>query len=246
MRSLQSVFLFFLHVALDITSYLELSDWELKGAIQSAKEDVEWEHEMEGADTNQSSLKSGEIRITSSQDGGLQAQGAGIQRSGSTCRSKNTKNNNTPVTPTAPKTTPTTTTSTVDRLGRFFWKNSSSSSAPGNRIVISPVVSNDEGDNNNNNNNASNQEQEQDETRRKNRNNNNDDEDKGEASATKGPAPIVYSPIPAIATKSAQPHDIYQATPQHGSYGVELKPVSLFKDNKDATASFSSSTPPSP
>lgn len=40
-------------------------------------------------------------------------------------------------------------------------------------------------------------------------------------------AGIVYSPIPAICTKSVQPQDLYKAAPQHDNYGVELKSVSL-------------------
>jgi hypothetical protein len=51
---------------------LELADWNLKEAMRSAKEDNEWEREM---DSN--SLKSGEIRITVDKDG-LKAKGAGI------------------------------------------------------------------------------------------------------------------------------------------------------------------------
>jgi hypothetical protein len=55
-----------------VCSYLELADWNMKEAIRSAKEDNEWEREM---DSN--SLKSGEIRITVDKDG-LKAKGAGI------------------------------------------------------------------------------------------------------------------------------------------------------------------------
>ena len=58
-------------------SYLELSNWNLKEAIQSAKEDRDWE-EMDSC-----SLKSGEIRIKMTMKGGVpvsySAQGAGIQ-----------------------------------------------------------------------------------------------------------------------------------------------------------------------
>lgn len=53
-------------------SYLELADWNLKDALRSAKEDNEWEREMDG-----SALKSGEIRITMNSDG-FNARGAGI------------------------------------------------------------------------------------------------------------------------------------------------------------------------
>lgn len=53
--------------------YLELADWELKEALRSAKEDNEWEREMDDGN----SLKSGEIRITMGEEG-LKARGAGI------------------------------------------------------------------------------------------------------------------------------------------------------------------------
>jgi LysM repeat protein len=58
--------------------YLELSDWVLKDAVQSAKEDKEWEREMDA-----STLKSGEIRITMNMNNQagvprFNAQGAGL------------------------------------------------------------------------------------------------------------------------------------------------------------------------
>jgi hypothetical protein len=56
---------------------LELADWVLKDARRSAKEDGEWEREMENF-----SLRSGEIRITSKLKKGilvgLETRGAGI------------------------------------------------------------------------------------------------------------------------------------------------------------------------
>lgn len=58
--------------------YLELADWVLKDAIRSAKEDREWEKDIDSC-----SLKSGEIRITMNMKGGVpvgySAKGAGIQ-----------------------------------------------------------------------------------------------------------------------------------------------------------------------
>jgi hypothetical protein len=58
--------------------YLELADWNLKDAMSSAKEDREWEQEMDSC-----SFKSGEIRITMNMRGGIpigySAKGAGIQ-----------------------------------------------------------------------------------------------------------------------------------------------------------------------
>jgi hypothetical protein len=54
--------------------YLELADWVLDDAAQSAREDCEWEKDWDA-----SSLKAGEIRITST-GGQLDAQGAGIKK----------------------------------------------------------------------------------------------------------------------------------------------------------------------
>lgn len=42
-----------------LRSYLELADWELKVALQSAKEDKEWESEVSGEDA----LKPGQIGV---------------------------------------------------------------------------------------------------------------------------------------------------------------------------------------
>jgi hypothetical protein len=61
--------------------YLELADWVLKEAVLSAKEDREWEQEMDSC-----FLKSGEIRITMNMRGGVpvgySTQGAGIKSKG--------------------------------------------------------------------------------------------------------------------------------------------------------------------
>jgi hypothetical protein len=57
---------------------LELADWVLRDAIRSAKEDGEWEREMDHF-----SLRSGEIRITPKMSKGIpigfDTKGAGIQ-----------------------------------------------------------------------------------------------------------------------------------------------------------------------
>jgi hypothetical protein len=55
-----------------INSYLELADWVLQDAIKSAREDGEWERDM-------NVLKSGEIRITLERGVAPKWQGAGIQ-----------------------------------------------------------------------------------------------------------------------------------------------------------------------
>jgi len=57
--------------------YLELGDWDLKEALQSAREDKEWEQDIDTC-----ALKSGEIRITMNMKGGVPVgfatQGAGL------------------------------------------------------------------------------------------------------------------------------------------------------------------------
>mmetsp|Transcript_17301 Transcript_17301/g.37773 ORF Transcript_17301/g.37773 Transcript_17301/m.37773 type:complete len:451 (+) Transcript_17301:159-1511(+) len=61
-------------------AYLELADWNLKDAKQSAQEDLEWEREFADADAT-ASLKAGEIRITTNTKKKglvLSLQGAGI------------------------------------------------------------------------------------------------------------------------------------------------------------------------
>jgi hypothetical protein len=63
-------------------SYLELADWILKGAVRSAREDNEWEHEM---DT--SAFKPGEIRYTKGKMG-WNAKGAGIKSTNSRDKQK--------------------------------------------------------------------------------------------------------------------------------------------------------------
>jgi hypothetical protein len=54
--------------------YLELDDWVLKDAVRSAREDNDWEKDI---DANE--LKSGEIRFTMNKMG-LHAAGAGIRK----------------------------------------------------------------------------------------------------------------------------------------------------------------------
>lgn len=56
-------------------SYLELADWELKDAVRSARDDREWDKEIDA-----NVLKSGQIRLTLSKESGFRAQGAGIPR----------------------------------------------------------------------------------------------------------------------------------------------------------------------
>jgi hypothetical protein len=65
--------------------YLELADWILKDAVRSAREDNEWEQDI---DANE--LKSGEIRFTMNKMG-LHAAGAGIRKHGSGVEPEGTK-----------------------------------------------------------------------------------------------------------------------------------------------------------
>lgn len=51
--------------------YLELADWELKEALQSAKEDNEWEREGLDGDDDDSNLKAGQIGIRINFSGGM-------------------------------------------------------------------------------------------------------------------------------------------------------------------------------
>ena len=64
--------------------YLELADWELKEALQSAKEDREWERE---GDEDKDALKSGQISIKVNMKGGravgLRMKGTGHNPKGS-------------------------------------------------------------------------------------------------------------------------------------------------------------------
>ena len=76
--------------------YLELADWNLKEALRSAKEDNEWEREMDD-----NSLKSGEIRITMNSEG-FKARGAGIQSP--SAKGKDQTASSPPTTPTKKRT----------------------------------------------------------------------------------------------------------------------------------------------
>jgi hypothetical protein len=57
-----------------LISYLELADWVLKDAIESCREDHDWEDEIDVA-----TLKSGQIRMTLNK-GIFCAQGAGLPK----------------------------------------------------------------------------------------------------------------------------------------------------------------------
>ena len=120
---------------------MELADWVLKDAVRSAKDDGEWEREMDSC-----SLRSGEIRIVMNMEKGIPmgfaTQGAGIQ----------------------------------------------------------PLSK----------------------------------EGEKKKQETAKPKVTAYEDIPAIATKTVKAQDIYQAAPQHASFGVELKPLAT--DKKEAAA----------
>ena len=78
--------------------YLELADWNLKHALRSAKEDNDWEREMDD-----NSLKSGEIRIKVTSAGYFNARGAGITP---TARDATSPSSSSPPTTPAKKRTP--------------------------------------------------------------------------------------------------------------------------------------------
>lgn len=148
--------------------YLELADWILKDAIRSAKEDHEWEREMDDSTV----LRSGQIRITmDNKRGCLYTQGAGINKRDTTPTQQGTDTSTAPTNDTAAAT-------------------SSSAAAHVN-----------EG---------------------------SDDRAAAGASVTsmfaRGATTTSYPGVmPAIATKSVQLEDVYRASTQHASFGVELK-----------------------
>jgi hypothetical protein len=52
------------------------------------------------------------------------------------------------------------------------------------------------------------------------------DDDEGNSSTTKKKEKVVvHTRPPSIATKSVLAEDLYNAAPQHNSYGLELKPL---------------------
>lgn len=83
-------------------SYLELADWHLADAMRSAREDNEWEQEMDGGTE---ALRSGQIRITLN-GGRLQAAGAGMVQpaTGATAATTNTSHLEAPDSPSAGST----------------------------------------------------------------------------------------------------------------------------------------------
>ena len=212
--------MFCISLLLDTNSYLELSDWDLPSALQSAKEDVEWEQEdgttldpeqRQQQQQQPGTLKSGEIRITSAPSGaGLQALGAGIRSS--------SHNNSSTI-------SATTMTRGPQRLP--LAKASSpvyASYFPGSsllRRMVSPTnaaAAPDQDraqDDDETGKDPQHQQQPKDDVASEANNNNNHN----------NKARIVYAPLPAIATKSVQPQDVYQASSQHAHYGVELQPV---------------------
>jgi len=64
----------------------------LADAVRSAREDGEWEREME--DDDGSLLRSGEIRIISNASGKIETKGAGILPASSNSSSSSSNNNN--------------------------------------------------------------------------------------------------------------------------------------------------------
>lgn len=86
----------------EVKAYLELADWHLADAMRSAREDNEWEQEMDGGTE---ALRSGQIRITLN-GGRLQAAGAGMVQpaTGATGATTNTSHLEVPDSPSAGST----------------------------------------------------------------------------------------------------------------------------------------------
>lgn len=134
--------------AVEAKAYLELADWELKDALQSAKEDMEWESGVDGDNDGGNgdqinNLKSGQIGIKVGFNGSIP---------------------------------------TFNLTGTGH--------SPSSKYVA------------------------------KKSNKGYDDKDK-----IKKEKVVVHTRPPAIATKSVLAEDLYNAAPQHNSYGFELKPL---------------------
>jgi LysM repeat protein len=138
--------------ATEAKAYLELADWELKDALQSAKEDQEWENSAEGYDNEDgeykvNNLKSGQIGIRVGFNGSIPTFNL---------------------------------TGTGHILSKSFISKKKESL----------------------------------------------DDDEGNSSTTKKKEKVVvHTRPPSIATKSVLAEDLYNAAPQHNSYGLELKPL---------------------
>ncbi|KAL3902953.1 MAG: hypothetical protein SGILL_010633, partial [Bacillariaceae sp.] len=144
-------------------AYLELADWELKDAVNSAKEDREWESADEGVEVDgeydsyneKQSLKSGQIGIKVKFRKGIPTfdlRGTGFPK-----------------------------------FGKKSKKSGSSSSSSSNS---------------------------------------SSDNEKSDGEKEKKEKVIIYKRPPAIATKSVLAQDLYNAAPQDGAFGFELKPIS--------------------
>jgi len=132
--------------AIEAKAYLELADWELKDALQSAKEDWEWESGGDGdnnGDDQMKNLKPGQIGIK------------------------------------------------VGFVGRILTFNLTGTGHLSSSKLLMKKSKKRSGD-------------------------------KSESFLTKGQV-VVHSRPPAIATKSVLAEDLYNAAPQHDSYGFELK-----------------------
>jgi hypothetical protein len=151
---------------------LELADWILKDAIRSAKEDHEWEREMDDSTV----LRSGQIRITmDNKRGCLYTQGAGINK-------REVPLTTSPGNETSASSNDTTAANSSSTAAAHVKETSSDDrvAAAGVAASVTSLF----------------------------------------ARGTTAPKPVA---MPAIATKSVQPEDLYRASTQHASFGVELK-----------------------
>jgi hypothetical protein len=155
--------------------YLELADWILQDAIRSAKEDHEWEREMDDSTV----LRSGQIRITmDNKRGCLYTQGAGINKRNTSTQQQQQQGKETNAASTNDTAFAATSSSVAARVKEGSEDCAGGGAAPGDSVTSLY------------------------------------------ARGVTTPKPGV---IPAIATKSAQPEDLYRASTQHANFGVELK-----------------------
>ena len=157
-----------------------MSNWNLKDALQSAKEDVEWEHGVFVSDDDED-LKAGEIRIHR-RGNNLNVKGAGF---------------------------------VVSKLVQSGMKQ------VGKLVSSSVVDATTTGSGKKEDNTAETKAVKTIST----------DDDKKDHQQTK--KTVVYHSLPAIASKSALPQDLLEASPQHEAFGVELQDMMQHKKNKN-------------
>ena len=166
-----------------------MSNWNLKDALQSAKEDVEWEHGVFVSDDDED-LKAGEIRIHR-RGNNLNVKGAGF------VVSKLVQSGMKQVGKLVSSSVADATTTGSSK------KEDNTAETKAVKTIRTPRITDDE----------------------------NDTFDKKNGPQTK--KTVVYHSLPAIASKSALPQDLLEASPQHEAFGVELQDMMQHKKNKN-------------